>query len=96
MEDAPPHPLIAPQTARYTLRAGDKFVLESEIRVTPLGLLAGGAVIWTRGLASAAMRRSRRCQPSRRAQGDGGDEQGPQGNRKRVVYGLGGRGARLT
>jgi hypothetical protein len=45
MEDAPPHPLAAPQTARSTLRAGDTFALESEIRVTPLGLLAVGGLV---------------------------------------------------
>ncbi|WP_404335757.1 hypothetical protein AB2M62_17200 [Sphingomonas sp. MMS12-HWE2-04] len=38
------HPLIAPQTARATLRAGS-FVMESEVRATPLGLLAVGGLV---------------------------------------------------
>ena len=40
-----PHPLSVPQVARTTLRAGEKFVMETEIRVTPLGLLAIGGLV---------------------------------------------------
>lgn len=32
--------LDTPQSARATLRAGDRFVMEAEVQVTPLGLLA--------------------------------------------------------
>jgi len=39
------HPLLAPQTARTTLRVGDRFVMEAEARATPLGLLAAGQQI---------------------------------------------------
>lgn len=41
----PPHPLAAPQSARMTLRAGNVFVMESEARATPLGLLAIGGLV---------------------------------------------------
>lgn len=40
-----PHPLDTPQTARAAIRAGDRFVMESEVRVTPLGLLAIGGLV---------------------------------------------------
>jgi len=40
-----PHPLAAPQTARASLRAGDRFVMEAEVRATPLGLLAVGGLV---------------------------------------------------
>lgn len=43
--DAPTHPLATPQIARATIRAGDRFVMESEVRVTPLGLLAIGGLV---------------------------------------------------
>jgi len=39
------HPLAAPQSARYTIRVADKFVLETEVRVTPIGLLAIGGLV---------------------------------------------------
>ena len=41
---APPA-LAAPQSARATLRAGDRFVMEAEVRATPLGLLAVGGLV---------------------------------------------------
>lgn len=44
MEEAP-HPLDAPQTARATIRLGNWFVMESEARATPLGLLAMGGLV---------------------------------------------------
>ena len=43
--DAATHPLTTPQTARASLRAGDRFVMESEVSVTPLGLLAIGGLV---------------------------------------------------
>ncbi|UZK65507.1 VOC family protein [Sphingomonas sp. M1-B02] len=39
------HPLATPQTARASIRAGDRVVLESEVSVTPLGLLAIGGLV---------------------------------------------------
>ena len=45
METDPPSPLATPQTARATIRAGERFVMESEVRVTPLGLLAIGGLV---------------------------------------------------
>ena len=44
MEEAP-HPLATPQTARATIRLGNWFVMESEARATPLGLLAVGGLV---------------------------------------------------
>ena len=45
MPNAPePHPLLTPQTARATFRAGN-FVMETEVRATPLGLLAIGGMV---------------------------------------------------
>ena len=44
-DDSPVHPLATPQVARATMRVGDKFVMESEVRVTPLGLLAIGGLV---------------------------------------------------
>lgn len=38
------HPLAAPQAARATMRAGG-FVMEAEVRATPLGLLAVGGLV---------------------------------------------------
>ena len=40
-----PHPLFTPQTARATVRFGDRFVMETEARATPLGLLAIGGMV---------------------------------------------------
>jgi hypothetical protein len=40
-----PSPLATPQTARAALRAGNGFVMESEVSVTPLGLLAIGGLV---------------------------------------------------
>jgi hypothetical protein len=45
MEAEPPHPLATPQTARATIRLGERFVMESEVRFTPLGLLAVGGLV---------------------------------------------------
>ena len=46
MESEPPtHPLDTPQTARATIRFGERFVMESEARFTPLGLLAVGGLV---------------------------------------------------
>lgn len=39
------HPLATPQTARATIRLGERFVMESEVRVTPLGLVAIGGLV---------------------------------------------------
>lgn len=38
------HPLVTPQTARATLRAGG-FMMEAEVRATPLGLIAVGGLV---------------------------------------------------
>ena len=38
-------PLATPQTARTSLSAGSKLRLETEISVTPLGLIAIGALV---------------------------------------------------
>lgn len=40
-----PNALTAPQSARATLRAGDRFVMEAEVGATPLGLLAVGGLV---------------------------------------------------
>ena len=40
-----PHPLATPQAARAVIRIGDRIVMESEVRVTPLGLLAIGGLV---------------------------------------------------
>jgi hypothetical protein len=48
-----PHPLDTPQTARATIRAGDRFAMESEVRFTPLGLLAVGGMVAAILLAAA-------------------------------------------
>jgi hypothetical protein len=45
MDTGKPHPLLAPQTARATLRVGDRFTMEAEARATPLGLLAMGGLV---------------------------------------------------
>lgn len=45
MEADTSHPLAAPQSARATLRAGERFVMEAEVRATPLGLLAVGGLV---------------------------------------------------
>jgi len=58
----PPHPLDTPQTARATFRAGDRFVMESEVRFTPLGLLAVGGMVAAMLLATAPLVRARRAQ----------------------------------
>jgi hypothetical protein len=42
---APPAALSQPQSARAVLRAGDRFAMEAEVQVTPLGLLAIGGLI---------------------------------------------------
>lgn len=39
-----PHPLLTPQSARASFRAGG-FVMEAEARATPLGLLAIGGMV---------------------------------------------------
>lgn len=59
METDAPHPLLAPQTARYTIRVADKFLLESEVRVTPLGLLAVGGLVAAILFAAAPLVRAR-------------------------------------
>lgn len=43
--DSEPHPPVAPLTARATIRFGDRFVMESEARATPIGLLAIGGLV---------------------------------------------------
>lgn len=58
--DTEPHPLLAPQTARATLRAGDRFVMEAEARATPLGLLAAGGIVAAILLAIPPIVRARR------------------------------------
>ena len=58
MTEPDPHPLSVPQVARTTLRAGDKFVMETEIRVTPLGLLAVGGLVAAILLAAAPLVRT--------------------------------------
>ncbi len=45
MIEAAPHPLAAPQTARATIRLGDKLLLEAEARATPLGFLGVGGLV---------------------------------------------------
>ncbi len=45
MDTDNPHPLAAPQAARSAIRIGDRFVIESEVRATPLGLLAIGGLV---------------------------------------------------
>ena len=45
MDNDNPHPLVAPQAARSVIRFGDRFVIESEVRATPLGLLAIGGLV---------------------------------------------------
>jgi catechol 2,3-dioxygenase-like lactoylglutathione lyase family enzyme len=45
MEVDASHPLTAPQSARATLRFGDRFVMETDARATPLGLLAIGGLV---------------------------------------------------
>ena len=40
-----PAPLAEPMTARATLRAGERFVMEVDARATPLGLLAVGGLV---------------------------------------------------
>ena len=45
MDVDPPNPLAVPQVARTSLRIGDRAVLESEVRMTPLGLLAVGGMV---------------------------------------------------
>lgn len=40
-----PPALTAPQSARATLRAGERFAMEAEVRATPLGLLAVGGLV---------------------------------------------------
>ena len=59
MTEPEPHPLSAPQTARYAVRAGDKFSIESEVRVTPLGLLAVGGLVAAILLAAAPLARAK-------------------------------------
>ncbi|MES2443604.1 MAG: hypothetical protein V4574_12305 [Pseudomonadota bacterium] len=59
MEDDAPHPLSVPQSARYTLRVTDKFILESEVRVTPLGLFAIGGMVAAILIAAAPIVRAR-------------------------------------
>ena len=61
METEAPNPLAAPQTARATLRAGDRFVMESEVRVTPLGLLAVGGLVAAILLAIPPIVRAKRA-----------------------------------
>ena len=56
------HPLLAPQTARTTLRVGDRFVMEAEARATPLGLLAAGGIVAAILLAIPPIARARRTQ----------------------------------
>ncbi|MET0308843.1 MAG: hypothetical protein ABW023_09070 [Sphingomonas sp.] len=43
--EEPPHPLLAPQTARASIRFGERFAMEAEARATPLGLLAIGGLV---------------------------------------------------
>ncbi len=45
MDREPPPPLTAPQTARATIRFGNRIVIEAEARATPLGLLAVGGLV---------------------------------------------------
>ena len=55
-----PHPLVASQTARATLRAGERFVMEAEVRATPLGLLAVGGLVAAILLSAIPLVRARR------------------------------------
>jgi len=57
----PPHPLVAPQTARASIRFGDRFVMESEARATPLGLLAVGGLVAAILLAVVPIVRAKRA-----------------------------------
>lgn len=57
--EAPTHPLDTPQTARATIRFGDRFVMESETRFTPLGLLAVGGLVAAILVATAPIVRAR-------------------------------------
>lgn len=43
--EAQTHPLAIPQTARSTIRVGERVLIESEVRVTPLGLVTIGALV---------------------------------------------------
>lgn len=56
-----PHPLATPQTARATLRIGDRVVLETEARATPLGLLAVGGLVAAILLSVAPIVRAKRA-----------------------------------
>jgi hypothetical protein len=57
--ETPPHPLAEPQTARTTMRFGERFIVETEIRYTPLGLLAVGGMVAAILLASAPLVRAK-------------------------------------
>jgi len=39
------HPLATPQTARASIRIGERIVLEAEARATPIGLIAIGGMV---------------------------------------------------
>ena len=69
MDHDAPHPLVAPQVARAAIRIGDKVVIESEARATPLGLLAVGGLVAAILLAIPPIvraKRSLRMLPPRR------------------------------
>jgi hypothetical protein len=59
--ETPPSPsaLTAPLTARAAIRIGDRLVMETETRATPLGLLAIGGMVAAILLASASIVRAR-------------------------------------
>lgn len=61
MDTDNPHPLVAPQAARSAIRFGDKVVIESEVRATPLGLLAIGGMVAAILLAVPPIVRAKRA-----------------------------------
>ena len=76
-----PHPLAAPQTARAAIRFGDRFVMESEARATPLGLLAVGGLVGAILLAVVPIVRAKRGGKSLRRPADLTAPNGPPGAR---------------
>ncbi|QJU56356.1 hypothetical protein HL653_03145 [Sphingomonas sp. AP4-R1] len=61
MPTDPPNALSTPQTARATLRVGDRFVMEAEARATPLGLFAVGGLVAAILLAIPPIVRAKRA-----------------------------------
>lgn len=80
METDTPNPLLAPQTARYAMRIGDRFAIEAEARATPLGLLAVGGLVAAILLSVPPIvraRRATRALPHPAADGAGAAERRP-------------------